>query len=851
MPSLRRIDPWMALSGSLFVIGIGCALAYLRAEQDLHVIVTREAARAIGAERLLSSLKDVETGQRGFIISGQEDFLEPYNNGLAEVPSRLAEIQSLGTVGNLPPLIHDRVEIAREMVAARRRSAIEGAAATSGGRGKAAMDKLRVAMNQLQSNSQDIVRRAERKEAARSRWLSAVAVTAVIAGFVGLLLVARRRRRSEQASRRDLALSEKRIRTLIEASAAITWLMPRDGRFDGEQPGWTAFTGQDEATLAGDGWMAAVHSDDRAEITRAWNEAITFGRPFVFEHRLHRADGAWRNMLVRSVPMRGDDGQVSEWVGTHTDITERRQAEEELIEARNAAENANRAKSQFLANMSHELRTPLSAVIGYAEMIEEEIEDLGAPSLVEDVRKIRGNARHLLALINDVLDLSKIEAERMTVYAEEFAVAGLVRDVVSTAEALVLKKDNRLVLDLGEERALGMMHSDQVKLRQCLLNLVGNAAKFTEKGQITLSVRRTGERVRFAVSDTGIGMTQEQVATLFERFQQADDSTTRRFGGTGLGLAITRAFSRLLGGDVAVESQAGRGSTFSIDIPVILPQQDAEESPAVPDHAADTSKLVLVVDDDANQRELLTRFLERQGFTARTAVDGKSGLAMARELKPRAILLDVMMPQMDGWTVLTQLKADPELAMIPVVLVTFVNDAALGETLGAAELIPKPVDWDRLGSVMERFRGEGDVLVVDDDADTRKRLRTVLERNGWTVVEAENGRDAFAKVEASPPQIIVLDLTMPIMDGFTFLHELRLDPLHRDIPVVVLTARDLSAVEREQLEGADRVLTKGQQSLREVAGEVLALAGQPHGESAAPLAGAPPPASAPPPAGAP
>ena len=819
----------MAASAVLFVIGVGCALAYLNVERTLHGRVGREDQRAIAAERLLSALKDVETGQRGFIITGQEDFLHPYHIGMAEAPNRLAELKLLGPVDDLPALVQARLDLAQQMVEGRRRSPAEAIMATSNGRGKAAMDKVRLAIADLQTQSEAIVQRAERAEARLARPLSVAAAAATLAGFLGLILVARRRRRSEQASRRDLALSEKRIRTLIEASAAITWLMPRDGRFVGEQSGWSAFTGQDTNALAGAGWMEAVHPDDREEMERTWTDGIAAGRPFVFEHRLHRSDGAWRNMLVRSVPMRGDDGQVSEWVGTHTDITERRQAEAELTEARDAAESANRAKSQFLANMSHELRTPLSAVIGYAEMLEEEIEELGAPSLVEDVRKIRGNARHLLSLINDVLDLSKIEAERMTVYAEVFAVAGLVRDVVSTVESLVAKKDNRLVLDLGDEHALATMNSDQVKLRQCLLNLIGNAAKFTERGTITLSVRRHGERLRFAVADTGIGMTPAQLETLFERFKQADDSTTRRFGGTGLGLAITRAFSRLLGGDVTVESQEGHGSTFAIDIPAELPAQEVEESMPAPLHAGDASKLVLVVDDDANQRELLTRWLEREGFEARTAVDGKSGLAMARELKPRAILLDVMMPQMDGWTVLTQLKADPELAMIPVVLVTFVNDPALGETLGAAELIPKPVDWNRLGQVMERFRGEGDVLVVDDDADTRKRLRTVLERNGWSVVEAENGRDALALVQASPPQIIVLDLTMPIMDGFTFLHELRRDEKHRDIPVVVLSARDLTASEREQLEGADRVLTKGQQSLREVAGEVLALAGQQHG----------------------
>ncbi len=821
---VRGADRLMLVAGLLMAVGLAAALLCYRTMDGIRALDAREHARVIAAERLLSALKDVETGGRGFVITGNEEFLEPYKAGVADVPDRLRELAELGSIDDLQRLAEEKIAVTRDIIDVRRRTN-DNTLVTSG-RGKVAMDRVRADIGMLQQQSDAVVARAHQRDEPRAAGLLAIAAVALGASFFCIFTVARRRRRSEQASRSDLALSETRIRTLIEATAAITWLMPRNGHFDGEQPGWTGFTGQDTQALAGLGWLDAIHPDDRETVERLWPGAIAAGRPFTFEHRLRRADGAWRNMFVRAVPMRGDDGQVREWVGTDTDITERRDAEAALVTAKEQAEDANRAKSQFLANMSHELRTPLSAVIGYAEMLEEEIEDLGATGLLDDVRKIRGNARHLLSLINDVLDLSKIEAERMTTYAEEFLPGGLARDVVSTVGGLVAKKENRLTLDLGDEAALGRMHTDQVKLRQCLLNLIGNAAKFTENGDITLHIRREADRFRFSVSDTGIGMTPEQLSNLFERFAQADASTTRKFGGTGLGLAITRAFARLLGGDVTVESEEGRGSTFTIEIPAVLPESEPESAHDAAAPIGD-NHLVLVIDDDANQRELLTRFLERQNFAVRTAIDGKSGLALANELKPRAILLDVMMPQMDGWSVLTHLKADPELAGIPVVLVTFVDDPALGETLGAAELIPKPVDWDRLSQVMERFRGEGDVLVVDDDADTRSRLRKVLERNGWSVSEAENGQAALDKVHAAPPQIIVLDLTMPVMDGFTFLQALRADERYRDIPVVVLTAHDLSPGEKQRLEGADRVLQKGEQSLRDVAGEVLTLAGQP------------------------
>jgi CheY-like chemotaxis protein len=370
-----------------------------------------------------------------------------------------------------------------------------------------------------------------------------------------------------------------------------------------------------------------------------------------------------------------------------------------------------------------------------------------------------------------------------------------------------------------------------VKLRQCLFNLLSNASKFTEGGRITLQARREGgERpdavLIFRVIDTGIGMTPEQLNRLFQRFSQADETTTRKFGGTGLGLAITRAFSRLLGGDISVESTYGQGTTFTIRLPAMMPEmQEPEEAVSIATEAPSVGKreTVLVIDDDPAQRELMARFIERQGFSARTASDGPKGLAMARALRPRAILLDVMMPQMDGWSVLSALKKDPDLAKIPVIMVTFVDERGLSSTLGAADHVNKPVHWDKLKRVMDRLReAEGDVLVVDDDPQVRERLRTVLERSGWTVQEAGNGQEALAKVMHGPPRAILLDLTMPVMDGFGFLHALREKPGCADIPVIVFSARDISAKDREQLRDADRVLSKTV-SLRDLTGELRAL----------------------------
>jgi signal transduction histidine kinase len=388
-------------------------------------------------------------------------------------------------------------------------------------------------------------------------------------------------------------------------------------------------------------------------------------------------------MSVRAVPVQSRDGSIREWVGLHSDITDRKEVEEDLRRAKEAAESANRTKSQFLANMSHELRTPLNAVIGYSEMLREEAQDLALDSFVPDLEKIGAAGRHLLALINDILDLSKIEAGKMELFLEDFAVDDAVREVAATVRPLVEKNGNRLQVECPDD--IGTMHADLTKVRQSLFNLLSNAAKFTRQGTITLSIARERKEDRdwivMRVADTGIGMSPEQQARLFEPFTQADASTTRQFGGTGLGLAITRRFCRMMGGDIEVGSEPGKGSMFTVCLPAVVLPLEPEDTVTVTseaEHTADAANIVLVIDDDPNARNLMQRFLAREGFEAVTAASGEEGLAAARRLHPRVITLDVMMPRMDGWEVLTQLKADPNLCDIPVVMLTMVDNRNLG-----------------------------------------------------------------------------------------------------------------------------------------------------------------------------
>ena len=938
----RRLSLGRELGLALILVAVGLAafVTGRTAESRREAANLRDNTLVIDSERLLSALKDVETGQRGFLLTGDQAYLAPFDAAVPQVHAELDAMRALGmSLDGLPEMVAARITSAIKGIAIRRTGGLDAAAlAITNGVGKQEMDSVRAKVASIQAYAVDRIRRRELRVNHSTRWIYAVGLLALAGAIAAVSLYASRRRRESRAAgtllqdvlqnapiglglldrslrirhmnralaamssralgggvgssiwdvmpelrdtfapklqrvleggraipnteisaadparpenvreflvsffpvggvdraseaagmvvtditvrnrlERRVRESEERFRTLTENSAAIIWTTSPDGAFVVKQPQWCAFTGQDWEQASGFGWMDAIHTDDRAATEQVWKRALASGQPYALEHRLRRADGEWRILAAEGVPIREEDGSIREWVGTHTDVTERRLAEEALAHAKEAAEAANRAKSVFLANMSHELRTPLSAVIGYSEMLEEEMEDLGEAHLISDLQKIKSNARHLLSLINDVLDLSKIEANRMTSYAEDFDVATVAREAVSTVDSLVKRKDNTLVLELGE--GLGGMHSDVVKVRQCLFNLISNAAKFTEAGRITLSARGDGEWVEFSVADTGIGMTEDQVGRLFQRFTQADESTTRNFGGTGLGLALTRAFCRLLGGDVAVTSIHGEGTTFTIRLPRTMPEQAApEEEGETPDPVKGGGRdLVLVVDDDAAQRDLLNRFLTREGFSVATAADGKNGLEMARALRPRAILLDVMMPQMDGWSVLTALKAEPALAKIPVVMASFVNEPVLANALGAADYVVKPVEWEHLRAIMTRFRAkEGAVLVVDDDPDARTRLRTVLERDDWAVTEASNGEEALACVDKAVPLAILLDLTMPVMDGFSFLQALRQRPGGTEIPVIVLSARDLSQTDRQRLSSATRVYRKGDVDLRDL-----------------------------------
>ena len=517
----------------------------------------------------------------------------------------------------------------------------------------------------------------------------------------------------------------------------------------------------------------------------------------------------WVRVSKRRTP---DDGTVA----VYTDITELKLRQAELEQAKSSAESANEAKSRFLASMSHELRTPLNAIIGYSEMLIEEAADQERDGFVPELERIAGAGRQLLALINDILDLSKIEANKMELFLETFDVAELLRDVQATVTPLINKNRNSLREDFQSD--LGTMHSDQTKLRQNLFNLLSNAAKFTEGGRITLTVRRQsrpdGDWLLFKVSDSGIGITPQQQELLFNAFTQADASTTRNYGGTGLGLSITRSFCRMIGGTVSVASEPGKGSTFTMEIPAECKRSTPDRKPAEQPPLVPAGKTVLIIDDEAAARDVIAKALAEAGLAAIEAASGAEGLAAARAHRPAAIILDIIMPHQDGWSVLRELKNDPELCEIPVILATILADRELGLSLGAVEYLTKPIDTERLIRTIEaRGNGKRDVLIVDDDQSSRDVLRRILTKRNWQVHEASNGVRGIELMKRLSPRLVLLDLLMPEMDGFETLNEMQQIPELQNIPVVVVTSKDLSANELNWLrDRAVAVVTKGANS---------------------------------------
>lgn len=483
-----------------------------------------------------------------------------------------------------------------------------------------------------------------------------------------------------------------------------------------------------------------------------------------------------------------------------------------------------RLKSEFLANFSHEIRTPLNAITGYCDLL---IRDEGTrltPHGRRDLSVIKANARTLLALINDILDLSKIEAGRAEVVKEIVDLPELAEECIASVHEFLKGKEVSLNADITVRQVL----TDPLKLKQVLLNLLSNAAKFTDAGEIVLTARSQLSTLVISVEDTGSGIPEDQVPFIFDKFRQVDGSSRRKIGGTGLGLAIVKEVVQLLGGTVTVTSTIGRGSKFTITLPGAIEAVAAQHGVASQGGAltppTDGPFSVLIIDDDPLVQNLVRGQLESEHFRVVSASDGVEGLTLARDVRPTVIILDIHLPRLDGWTVLAELKSDPALSQIPVVMMSVEEQRARGYSFGACEYLVKPVEPDQLVSVVRRaiLPSAGDVLIVDDDDETREMVSRHLRRAGYSTVEARDGEEALLRARVLTPGLVILDLLMPAVDGFEVLRTIRGEGMR--MPVVVLTGKLLTASEERILrEGLARIVHKGGTALDNVVHEAKQL----------------------------
>ena len=540
-----------------------------------------------------------------------------------------------------------------------------------------------------------------------------------------------------------------------------------------------------------------------------------------------------------------DNGGMVQIFSDVTDIKIREEKLEQLVkelnEAKDLADAANQTKSQFLANMSHELRTPLNAIIGLTEMLKEDCVDDGLDDFVEPLDRVFSAGKHLLTLINDVLDLSKIEAGRIEIYNETFDLEAVIGEIARTTQPLL--DANKNIMAINYEGVVDEVTTDQTRFKQILLNLISNASKFTQNGKISLNISKekseNREMLSVDVVDTGIGMTDEQLGRLFTAFVQADSSTTRKYGGTGLGLTISKQLAHLMGGDVTVKSTLNVGTTFTVKILLnnISENKNLDQSSAQPIITRTVTseqlnaKTVLIIDDDPTVSGLMERQLLKNGYKVLTAPNGKEGLKLAKEKQPDVITLDILMPEIDGWSTLRSLKADPDVQKIPVIMASILDEKNKGFSLGAADFLSKPIEKDYLLDAVRRLIGEkqnSTVLIVEDDQNLRFVMREILEKTDITVVEAENGLEAINLLNSSEfaPDLILLDLLMPVMNGFEFLQKIN-NTSYKSIPILVLTGAELTESQRTFLSSETlRVIEKGEYTIDTIATEIEAAIGQ-------------------------
>jgi PAS domain S-box-containing protein len=826
-PGGLRLRVRLALSVAVGILVATCGLGLWTTIRSLQADAGQKQGvlRRAHLAGLLGALQDAEVGQQGYLLTGDPKLLERYRTALGRIPGA---VDSAGRdtllarrLAILRPLVEERLGFLERTIELKDSGRVgEATDIVGAGEGRALMDRIQAAVAGMTADEDSLAA----GWTARVRTASQISVVTIF--FAGLLticflILAGRTINRDFEERSRIEAERDRFFTL---SLDMLCIAKSDGYFKRINPSFTSTLGWEVEELLARPFLDFVHPDDRAATLQEVARQTVAGEPVLgFQNRYLHKDGSYRVLSWRSVPQPG--GLM---FATARDVTDMQRAETVLRAAKDAADVANRAKSDFLAKMSHELRTPLNSIIGFSEILETE----SAGALNEKQRRYVANVlvsgRNLLQLINDILDLSKVEAGRMELAPAPFAVEHALEQVREMVAPLADKK--RLALELVLPDTLPPVHADEAKLKQILFNLLSNAIKFTpEGGRVTMSavsMPGTGNgsphahgEVQIAVSDTGIGIAPENLDRIFKEFEQVGADSNRHSQGTGLGLALTRKLVELHGGRVSVESRPGEGSVFRFTLPCAAPDASAPGQPqvATPSEVAGPAMpLVLVVDDDPRSRDLISHYLEQSGYRAASAATALEAMQRARELKPDAITLDLILPDREGLLVLAELKSDPDTRRIPVVVVSVTGRSELGFSLGAEDWLVKPVQKEvflrslEAATASRGSREKRTILVVDDDPAAVEYVSELVRHRGCEVLTASNGREGVRLALRHQPDAIILDLCMPGMNGFEAVKALRANSGTRATPILIVTAKDLTLEERQQLQASVQgIVSKG------------------------------------------